>query len=867
MAPMPVSASVPAVVPSDSSLIPRREFLKHTRTPSSFSILTLAGSCQIRLYSFPPPVAAAVRLLLDRTRVVIGHKEDVLHNYVEFAVDGKPWANPKSLPSEKLLLDILAVLLHQGFEFRSTFDFGREQDDRIIVAFSKPTTPINHTPTTSPPSSPVLQSQPFRTSQVSSSAAHPARLVKHPFAISFPSATLLRVISPPLASTPAILQSVRGSWPRGVVSERKIGPDSYEFKLKGYKWFQEDTFASDSLGYVLNLLASLDSHGFTLIASLVITNRSRVKDLWIFTGYTDPAALESPPSSTPSESRSELKPSHLTERRSEDVPREVLSPPGNTESGHPRGHGRSATVGGKISPDSSSPSKATLLRKPAPRAQLPVSVVSSIGGEDGNASSGPIPHRRSDELIHAPLQSAAESAVDMTGVGTRQWQPPSGPATPSAHPDVPSPAVFYQTSVPDHNNPYLPSHPDLLGDGSPKLDQQQALPAQDTPDFPAAASLLPPQPSFLAVTPSAGNTPPLLSPEIFRDSAFSSGSVLSSEIPITWTGPVEGPLAPDSDPRAKTPKTPVLPGGWTSPADEVPPEVVKGEATNEHGDLDFRPRPQDMTPQRQELHAASAFSVTQPSPSATRKSEPVVLEQGPHESPASVPPVPSSSTPLRPPPRDRTDSPASPSPAGDGGGGGEGWVIVNVTGTPVAAPPPSTPSKPSTRPPGDARAHPYDSRTPPQNLGGSQHHVESPQASLTAAAHQIVEGRNLKPPVADGGSSDNAATRNPHHDQRSQTEAHVRVKTVTVVEPLGGNKQPPSSPLRRIFSQSKSTGKPGAKGGVSKAKSFEQEENERARFNSMDSAALKPKVGLRERWRRRGVPEVTTKTDRRMSVD
>jgi hypothetical protein len=31
------------------------------------------------------------------------------------------------------------------------------------------------------------------------------------------------------------LQAVRGSWPRGVVSERKIGDASYEFKLKGYR--------------------------------------------------------------------------------------------------------------------------------------------------------------------------------------------------------------------------------------------------------------------------------------------------------------------------------------------------------------------------------------------------------------------------------------------------------------------------------------------------------------------------------------------------------------------------------------------------------------------------------------------------------
>lgn len=45
----------------------------------------------------------------------------------------------------------------------------------------------------------------------------------------------MRVISPPRDYTPAILQAVRGSWPRGVVSEKKVGDSAYEFKLRGYR--------------------------------------------------------------------------------------------------------------------------------------------------------------------------------------------------------------------------------------------------------------------------------------------------------------------------------------------------------------------------------------------------------------------------------------------------------------------------------------------------------------------------------------------------------------------------------------------------------------------------------------------------------
>lgn len=59
------------------------------------------------------------------------------------------------------------------------------------------------------------------------------RSVCLPFALSFPSSTLLRVINPPLSNSPAILQAARSGWPRGVISENKEGDQTYEFRLKG----------------------------------------------------------------------------------------------------------------------------------------------------------------------------------------------------------------------------------------------------------------------------------------------------------------------------------------------------------------------------------------------------------------------------------------------------------------------------------------------------------------------------------------------------------------------------------------------------------------------------------------------------------
>jgi len=64
----------------------------------------------------------------------------------------------------------------------------------------------------------------------------------------------------------------------------------------------------------MNLLESLNSHAFTLLASLTLSGDSRVKDLWIFTGSSnepqeyikaigDSALLDTPPT-TPSDADS-----------------------------------------------------------------------------------------------------------------------------------------------------------------------------------------------------------------------------------------------------------------------------------------------------------------------------------------------------------------------------------------------------------------------------------------------------------------------------------------------------------------------------------------------------------------------------------
>ena len=205
------------ISPADSNIVPRREFIRDQHPASSFSILALSGPALLRLYSFPPDAIHALRNHLDNAHLILSSREVLQNNFCEISLDGKPWSNPKSTRTEKLLIDILYVLYRHDYSFLSTLDYGREQDDRVVMAFSRPSS--------QPP--PIHKKSDDSLTEVH----HP---VKVPFAISFINQSVLRVIAPPLHLTPAILQTVRGSWPRGVVSEKKVAENVYEFKFKGY---------------------------------------------------------------------------------------------------------------------------------------------------------------------------------------------------------------------------------------------------------------------------------------------------------------------------------------------------------------------------------------------------------------------------------------------------------------------------------------------------------------------------------------------------------------------------------------------------------------------------------------------------------
>ncbi|KAI0304781.1 hypothetical protein BC826DRAFT_1100568 [Russula brevipes] len=335
-----------------------------------------AGTALVRLHSFPPETVLALRGHLSRARLLLRFRERDEDNFCELTLNGKPWFNPKSVRSEKLLVGIIDILHRHGHNFVSNLDYGRNQGDRIIMAFSR-----------APRPPPLSYQQPVRLLPV--------------FAISFISEDHLRVITPPQQSAPAILQTVRGSWPRGVLSEKKVAENVYEFKLKGYGWFQEHTFATDSLRHTLSLLGSLDSFGYTLLTSLSLNGRTRSKDLWVFAGLSQTKPRELQPSG-PLVSRTDrarepgqTRPTAHSTTATITTDRQILDC--NKELAAPLSHSLS---------QSSISSKSSIVQRLVPRAQLPPAPLSHTSSQTSVSSESSVVRRSVPRAQLAPAHSS-----------------------------------------------------------------------------------------------------------------------------------------------------------------------------------------------------------------------------------------------------------------------------------------------------------------------------------------------------------------------------------------------------------------------------------------------------------------------------
>ncbi|KAI6136758.1 hypothetical protein F5141DRAFT_1229326 [Pisolithus sp. B1] len=680
---------------SDSGFVPRKEFIRDQRTRSDFALLAISGSSFIRLYSFSPDVIDDLRRLFNHFYLNAASREDASQSLFEFQLHGKPWASPKSERTERILLDILIVIYKHGYTILSTINYGRERDDRLAISFSRLSASL-----IVPPHSPIPAGSGSNLSHTT-----PKSERKMLFAISFVSSTVMRVIYPPLNSTPAILQAVRGSWPRGVVSERKVNEAAFEFKLKGYSWFNEDTFATDSLQQILSLLSSLDEHACSMITSLSFNSHSRVKDLWVFTGpgsgdSYEPYWPESPVSQSGS---------MLDVRRSNraSTPDQALNPdPGILPSslhrraatvsqlpahGYPHSqstpmsHTRAVTETNVTLPSNSPPipfgspraAPGNGIRKPAPRAQVPVSVDLDAHDEDE--------HLRYRTSLASVVPSSCEN---MTGVGTlhrSRLNPNLSPADASG-----------TTRASDDDDETIHLHQEnSQSDASLRRRMNPARPqstrSKTPPPFtphardPRASTSDTAGMSQVQDHVITGENAPLLSPGMFRirDSAFSANSVGTSgslglrALEILKKKPDQ--YHEDSGPQHVSPP-PTLPGAWALSSDEE--QSADGEVFHpEKATVRQRRRSPDRS-----VHDVDA-RVTSPEVihgDAVRKSEAGLvgvvsaqpLQPVPIPSPVSMP----SKESLGRTKRGSGGPPASPTKTGSRSGSTDRWVLVNLEG-------------------------------------------------------------------------------------------------------------------------------------------------------------------------------------------
>ena len=369
-------------------------------------------------------------------------------------------------------------------------------------------------------------------------------------------------------------------------------------------------------------------------------------------------------------------------RRIATAPHHLLPPLPGPSSAH---HIRAATeTNGFASsfPTQLSPSHAVAgTRKPAPRAQVPISVDFDAPDDDE--------HGRYRTSLPSAVPSSCEN---MTGVGTLGrnrflsktiYPPNSGEPPESKYDDE---ETIRSTPEQRANGSRSPSPHRRVSAMRPVSTRAKTPPLLTThPRDPRTP--LPPPGGPRAQDFVLGENPTLLSPGMFRirDSAFSSNSIDttgSCDVPMRWTGlgKPEGieNIQEEQELFTEEPKphpvlhVPVLPGSWS-----MTPEEEASEANDSSKTDEATVRPEHNRHPDRSLHDVDA-RVALPElvrDGAVRKSEAGMIGM---IAPRSPPP-PSSRDSLGKS-KGSSSAPASPTKTGSRSGSGNGWVLVNVEG-------------------------------------------------------------------------------------------------------------------------------------------------------------------------------------------
>lgn len=294
-----------------------------------------------------------------------------------------------------------------------------------------------------------------------------------------------------------------------------------------------------------------------------------------------------------------------------------------------------------------------VLRKAAPRAQVPVDVrVSEILDPE--------------PVTKARLPSTVPSGVaDLTGIGSGRnpnafYDASPCVVTPGRQQHVhPAPMPIPASPIPRRAN----STGSRQSPGRPVSGRVKTPPLLMS--SPSSRVKNPPSPiSYQSPTPVAElrSDPHLLKSAVFRDSSMTSDTDMTREIPIKWTGPLNSDLIAG---RSETFErkmnqfegSPVIPGGWQSTP------ILEREGDDQQNPSDKKEQSQ-LPIQENECRVQAPEIVDD---IELRKSETALV--GIIKSTSLLQNVPSKSPSQTPPLTQHKDSSA---------GGGQGWVMINV---------------------------------------------------------------------------------------------------------------------------------------------------------------------------------------------
>lgn len=580
------------------------------------------------------------------------------------------------------------------------------------------------------------------------------------------------------------------------------------------------------------MLGTLDGFGFTLLTSLSLNNRSRSKDLWLFTGPSQPASLESQ-SSSPLGSRTELHAasSDKARERRRSYQASAHSPTATNRPSHT--HTRAATEGSLATLPHNPPpiSKSGIVRKPAPRAQLPVSVTHS-NGSNYNVHDGELPSAPSaPSELGIELQSSVGSAVDMTGIGTQKY---------GREPDMSlyqqAPSKFYSVS-PGYTHHYPSMSASIM-----KASQPSESPpgVQTTGRTERSSTTREPHTSSTSLRsrhPHVKTTPqpvtPLLSPGAFRDSAISSNTGQTVDMPSTWPSAGKEHTHSGSGPRSRDPKENVLSSTWVSASAETKASTTPGDGSHAHNHA-LRP-PLNLRPEEQEVKVGVP-ELVHPRHRLPRSGEATLVAEPPrvdtHRTKGvSQLPSPTKLT------SDKRDNESSKTPA-------EGWVLVSY-GQPSATSAPQVP-KPTSR----------------QSLRRKQSFPPTKLQKPPLVRSPYTTGARGAPGGSPAGNGHNKTASNPNPSSMS-----AAAKAIVIIDAMQAKRKAtsgdaPQSSFRKFFSLNRPDSpkspskedKVGLSSGRGKDKMVESEDG------------TKKGERTRERWHVRRMSELP-KSDRRLSVD